>query len=312
MSVITRKEELFELYSLPLEKLVAMSSQVLKDNFDNSVEFCSIISAKTGKCGENCKYCAQSSHYRTNIETHPLVTVEDVRKAALESRNNGANRFSIVTSGKSPEEKDFPQILKMIEEVNSIEGLSACASLGFLTEKQAQGFKNAGLRRYHHNINTCNSYYKDVCTTHSYADRIDTINMCKSAGLEVCVGVIIGMGETREQRVEIAMELAEINPESVPVNFLHPIEGTPFGNYHDKITSEEIIRTLAMFRMALPKTNIRYAGGRFLKLTKEEQALGLKAGANGILIGNLLTTIGITPEEDKELVESVGMKVKND
>ena len=297
---------LLNLYELPLEELIEKAAEVTKQNFDNSIEFCSIISAKTGKCSENCRYCAQSSHHRTNIETHPLVTVEDVIKSALSAKENGANRFAIVTSGKTPDENDFPQMLKMIEEISKIEGISACASIGILNEEQIVQLKKAGLKRYHHNINTCNSYHESICTTHTYQERINTIELVKKHGIEVCCGAIIGLGESRKQRAELALELKEINPISSPINFLDPIEGTPFESYIDKINEEEIIRTLAMLRIALPKVVIRYAGGRLKRLSAKNQELGISAGVNGILVGNLLTTIGITPQEDIEMIQRQG------
>lgn len=306
----TKIDELLELYDLPLDKLVKIAAEVTDKNFDDKVEFCSIVSAKTGKCEENCKYCAQSSHYSTKIETHPLLSVEEVKKCALEAKVNGAKRFSVVTSGKGPDKEDFYKLVEMIREINKIPGLEACASLGIVDEDQMKALKEAGMKRYHHNINTCESYHDEVCTTHSYQDRIDTIKLAKKYGIEACSGVIIGMGETRRQRVEMALELAELNPESVPVNFLHPIEGTPFEVHKGSIDSEEILRTLAVFRVALPKAVIRYGGGRTLKLSMEQQELGVKMGVNGLLVGNYLTTVGNTPQQDKELVQRAGKQVK--
>lgn len=296
-------DEILELYNLTLEQLAKIAANVTKANFSDEVEFCSIISAKTGKCGENCKYCAQSAHYRTNIETHPIVSLEEVRKCAINARENGATRFSVVTSGKGPDSEDFELLVEMVRVVNSIEGLQACASFGIISEEQMEALKNAGMTRYHHNLNTCKSYHYQVCTTHSYEERLQTAKLAQKCGLEVCSGGIIGMGETRKQRAELALELAELNPVSVPVNFLHPIEGTPFAQYHDAIDEEEILRTLAVFRIVLPKSVIRYGGGRALRLSPENQEFGLKLGVNGLLVGNYLTTTGISPEQDRQLVE---------
>jgi len=312
MTVISIKEELLELYNLPVNELITLSSKITKENFSNKVEFCSIISAKTGKCSENCKYCAQSSHYRINIENHPLLNLEEIRKSAIDARNNGASKFGIVTSGKVPDKEDFEQILKIIEKLSDIKGLSICCSLGILNEDQVKRLKEAGIERYHHNINTCRSYYSHICTTHSFDERINTIQMVQRYGMNVCCGVIIGMGETREQRVEMALELAELNPVSVPVNFLNPIEGTPLENMHDAIDEEEILKTLAIFRIALPKALIRYAGGRSTRFSKTYQELGIRAGVNALLVGNYLTTTGISPEEDFELVRNSEMSVAND
>lgn len=296
------KEDLLKLYNLPLDELLKESSKYMS----NDVECCSLINARNGKCSQNCKYCAQSSHYCTNIKTHPLVEVEEVKKSAKEAKKNQAYHFAIVTSGKTPDEgRDFNIELDMIKEINKVEGLKSCASLGILTEEQAKQLAEAGLKRFHHNINTCRSYYPEVCTTHSWDDRLNTCKLVKKYGMELCCGVILGMGETVEQRIEMAMELAEIEPDSIPINILMPIPETPFENYHDKIDEENILRTMAVFKIANPKSKLRFGGGR-MKLSQENQELALKTCVEGILIGNYLTTIGKEPEEDIETVEKLG------
>lgn len=309
ISNLSKSASLLQLYGLRLDELLQRATNVAAENLDNSVEFCSIINAKSGKCCQNCKYCAQSSHYRTNIETYPLVSLDEVRKCAQDARNNGATRFSIVTSGRTPDDGDIDTLCKMVEIISGIDGLYACASLGFMTEKQLLALKDAGMTRYHHNLNSCKSYYKNVCTTHTYEERVETIKLAKKCGLEVCVGGIIGMGETKEQRIELGLEIAELEPASVPVNFLHPVAGTPFEVHNDAIDEEEILKTLAIYRIIMPKTSIRYAGGRKLRLSEKGQELGLKAGVNGLMIGNYLTTTGIPPEEDRQLVAKAGKTV---
>ncbi|MDD3237556.1 MAG: biotin synthase BioB [Candidatus Gastranaerophilales bacterium] len=299
-------DELLRLYYLPLDELLDKAAEHLSNN----VEFCSLISARTGKCSQNCKYCAQSSHYNTDIETNPLVTEEDVLKTAVEARKNKATRFAVVTSGKRPNEEDFPHILKMIKLINSIEGLTSCASIGIITEEQAKALAEAGLNRFHHNINTCRSYYSDVCTTHTYQDRIDTIKLVKKYGMELCCGVILGMGESILQRIEMAMELAEIEPDSIPVNVLCPIKNTPFESYIDKIDEEHVLRTMAIFKIAVPNAIIRFAGGRKLRLTPETQKIALQHCVEGMIMGNMLTTIGIEPYEDIETVTELGKNIK--
>ncbi len=307
MLIKEKVDELLELYNLPIEELISISANITRENFDNKVEFCSIISAKTGKCQEDCRYCSQSSHYKTTIETHPLVSLEMVKKAALSSKENGASRFCIVTSGRKPVNEDFSQIIKMLETVTNIDGLHCCCSLGILNENEVKQIKDAGVERYNHNLNTCKSYHNEICTTHSYEDRVNTIKLVQSYGIEACTGGIIGMGETRKQRIELAVELAELNPKSVPVNFLHSVPGTPFENYQDAINEEEILKTLAIFRIALPKSLIRYAGGRATRFSKEYQEMGIKAGVNALLVGNYLTTTGISPEDDLELIRNTGL-----
>ena len=295
------KEDLLKLYNLPLDELLKESSKYMSNN----IEFCSLINARNGKCSQNCKYCAQSSHYCTNIESYPLVEVDEVIKTAKESKANHVSRFAIVTSGKTPDEgRDFAIELEMIKKINE-EGLNSCASIGILNEDQAKQLAEAGLKRFHHNINTCRSYYPEVCTTHTYEDRINTCKLVKKYGMELCCGVILGMGESIEQRIEMAMELAEIEPDSIPINILMPIPKTPFENYHNKIDEENILRTIAVFKIANPKAVIRFCGGR-MKLSQENQELALKTCVEGILIGNYLTTIGKEPKDDIETVKKLG------
>lgn len=299
------KEELLRLYNLPLEELLAESSKYMSDN----IEFCSLINARNGKCSQNCKYCAQSSHYCTNIESYPLVDIQEVIKAAKESKENKVSRFAIVTSGKTPDEgRDFQIELDMIKAINEVGGLKSCASIGILNEEQAKQLAQAGLKRFHHNINTCRSYYPEVCTTHSWDDRLNTCKLVKKYGMELCCGVILGMGETIEQRVEMAMELAEIEPNSIPINILMPIPETPFENYHDKIDEENVLRTMAIFKIASPKSVVRFCGGR-MRLSQENQELALKTCVEGILVGNYLTTVGREPHEELETANKLGKNI---
>ncbi len=295
------KDELLKLYNMDLQDLLKISSQFVSDN----VEFCSIVNARNGKCSQNCKYCAQSSHYRTDIETYPLISEEEVVKAALEARANHADRFAVVTSGKTPAEEDFDKVVSLIKAVDKIDGIKSCASIGILDEEQAKALADAGLKRFHHNINTCRSYYPEVCTTHTWDDRLNTCRLVKKYGMELCCGVILGMGETVEQRIEMAMELAEIQPQSIPINILMPIPDTPFENYYDKIDEENILRTIAIFKIANPKSVVRFCGGR-MRLSDENQELALKTSVEGILIGNYLTTTGKAPEEDIQTVKKLG------
>ena len=300
------KEELLKLYNLPLEELLKEAKKYTFEEF----EFCSLISARTGKCSQNCKYCAQSTHYNTEIYTHPLVSVEEVKKTAVESKENGAINFAIVTSGKTPDEaKDFDELLKMIKEINAL-GLKSCASIGICSFEQAQKLKEAGLNRFHHNINTCESYHSEICTTHTYQDRIDTCNNIKKAGIELCCGVIIGMGESIEQRIEMAMELAQIKPDSIPVNLLTPIKGTPFENYFDKIDEENIIRTIAVFKIANPESSIRLAGGKKARLSEKNIQLLINNCVDSAIVGNYLTTTGFSADNDKEMVRLANKTLK--
>ena len=298
-------QELLDLYNSDLDTLLKKASE----NHREGVEFCSIINARNGKCSQNCKYCAQSSHYRTDIESFPLLDVKTVYDAAAEAQKNGIDRIAIVTSGKTPDESDFDAIVDLIKELNKIDGLKSCASIGILTDEQAKKLAESGLKRFHHNINTSRSYYPEVCTTHSWDERLNTCKLVRKYGMELCCGVILGMGESIEQRVEMALELAEIHPDSIPINILMPIEHTPFENYFDKIDEENILRTLAIFKIANPESILRFCGGR-MRLSEENQIKALNSCVEGILTGNYLTTTGKSPEEDIILVKKLSKNIK--
>ena len=298
------KAELLNLYNSDLKELLKISSVHIKEE----IELCSILNARNGKCSQNCKYCAQSSHYNTDIETFPLVDIETVKKAALDAKKNNATRFAIVTSGKTPDESDFDTMLEMIEQLNKIDGIKSCASIGILNEQQAQKLAKTGLKRFHHNINTAGSYYPEVCTTHSFEERLNTCKLVKKYGMELCCGVILGMGETVEQRIEMALTLADIEPDSIPINILMPVKNTPFENYQDKIDEENILRTLAVFKIANPNAVLRFCGGR-MRLSLENQMLALNTCVDGIMIGNYLTKTGRDPVADMEMIKETGRKI---
>ncbi len=300
------KAELLQLYYTNLDELLEYSSKFVK----NEIEFCALINARNGKCSQNCKYCAQSSYYLTNIDSYPLIELEKIKTAALKAKSHHASRFAIVTSGKTPDESDFNKILEMIEEINKIDGLKSCASIGILNEEQAKKLAQSGLTRFHHNINTARSYYPQICTTHSFDDRVNTCKLVKKYGMELCCGVILGMGETVEQRIEMALELAEIQPDSIPINILMPIKHTPFENYFDKIDEENILRTLAIFKITNPNSILRFCGGR-MRLSDKNQKKALKSCVEGILTGDYLTTTGKNADEDIKTVQELGFTLKN-
>ena len=304
MKGITNTAELLNLYNLELDKLLEISSKYIK----NTVEFCSLINARNGKCSQNCKYCAQSSHYNTEIESFPLVETQKVRECAIDALKNKVSRFAIVTSGKTPDESDFDKMLEMIGEINKVDGLSSCASIGILNEEQAKRLAEAGLKRFHHNINTAPSYYPSICTTHTIEERINTCKLVKKYGMELCCGVILGMGETIEQRIEMAVTLAEIEPDSIPINILMPIPNTPFESYIDKIDEENVLRTLAVFKIANPNSVLRFCGGR-MRLSLENQKKALKTCVEGLMVGNYLTTMGRNPEEDIVTIKEIGKEI---
>lgn len=303
------REELLKLYDINLDELIEKAEKITKENFNNEVEVCSIISARTGKCSENCKYCSQSSHNHADIVCHPLLSVEEVYKSAIKAKENGATRFCIVTSGRSEQGDDFDKILEMIKAVASIPNIHCCASLGLLNEEQIKKIKEAGVERFNHNINTSKNYHSKICTTHNFEDRIKTVKSIVKNGIEACTGVILGMGESKEDRIDMALSLAELNPKTVPINVLNPIKGTPLENYGDKITEEEVLRTICIFRIAMPKAILRYAGGRNTRLSEATQKLGLRAGINGLLAGDYLTTEGEEVKKDKEMLQELELEI---
>ncbi len=301
------KDQYLKLWDRPLDELIEISSSITKANFTNEIESCSILSAKTGACSENCKYCAQSQHNHAEIECHPLLDVETVVKAALSAKENGATRFGIVTSGKAPTKKEFETLLEMIRAVSAIEGLECCLSLGILSEEQVIQIKEAGVTRFNHNINTSERYYSEICSTHKFEDRLNTVKLLRKHGIDVCCGVILGMGETVEDRIDMAFTLREIKPATVPINVLNPIKGTPLEDYIDKISEEDILKSICLFRMILPHTLLKYAGGRTLRLSRENQKLGLIAGINSMMVGNYLTTKGSDMEDDRKMLKEVDL-----
>jgi biotin synthase len=288
------------------DELFSLADKVCKESMGYKIDLCSIINAKSGRCSENCKYCAQSAYYNTGVQSYPLVSLEDVLKMAKENEKEGVHRFSIVTSGGSLTEKDFEKILEIIMVLKKETRLKLCASLGSITFGQALKLKKAGLTMYHHNIESCREYYKEVCDTHTYDDRVYTVKNAIYAGLEVCCGGIIGMGEDMEHRIKMAFEIRELGIRSVPINILNPIKGTPLENTK-MLQPSEILRTISIFRLIMPYASIRYAGGRIS--LGEHQTQGFKAGINAMMVGNYLTTTGNKISDDLEMIRSMGLEV---
>ena len=273
----------------------------------SEVDLCAIINARSGHCPEDCNFCAQSAHHTAQIKTYPLLAEEQLLAAACDMERAGANRFAIVTSGRGMErDAEFPRIVKALKRIKAETGLNTCVSLGILSPDQARILRAVGVTRYHHNLETAESYFPQICTTHRYADRLATIRHCKAAGLEVCVGGIFGLGESAAQRVEFAFTLKGIGVDSVPVNILNPIPGTPLAKAKP-LRPLEILKSVAVLRFILPGVNIRFCGGRELNLG-DFQAMGLLAGANGLMIGNYLTTHGRDAARDILMVKAAGMR----
>ena len=290
--------------SLPLNELIFSAQKVHKKNFKNEdFQFASLISIKTGSCPEDCKYCPQSAHYNVNLKKEKLIDIKKVKEAAILAKKNGSDRFCMGAAWKKLKDgNDLNIVIQMIKEVKSI-GLEACVTLGTITKKQAIELKKAGLDAYNHNIDTSPDFYTKIITTRNFDERLETIKNVSDAGISVCCGGIIGMGESWDDRAKMLEVLANLKPqpESVPINLLVPVDGTPLMN-QEKVDSLEIIRMIATARIILPKSRIRLSAGR-KNLSKETQILCMISGANSIFYGEtLLTTKNNNMEEDKKLV----------
>ena len=294
---------ILELFELPLVQLAAAADMIRSKHTGNRFETCTICNAKCGNCSEDCKFCVQSARYDTGVETYPLIPVAGMVQAADAAAAAGADRFGIVTSGKGLNDKDVDDIIEAISSIAEQGKITPCASLGILSRDQFKRLKDAGLNRFHHNIETASSYFPQVTSTHTFEDRLRTIDLAREAGLSICCGGIIGMGESREDRARMAMELAKIAPDSIPVNILMPIPGTPLENC-DKISVGEAIRTIAVFRIVNPKATIRLAAGRESFL-RDFIGMAFMAGANAMMVGGYLTQRGRAVEDDMALVREV-------
>lgn len=275
---------------------------VLSRNFDS----CSIVNARSGRCSEDCKWCAQSGRFHTGCNTYDIVDRDEALAQARHNKAGGVKRFSLVASGRSVKGRALEQVCSILKEVREITGIETCASLGLLNREELEQLYASGARRYHCNLETAPSYFSHLCTTHTQDDKLATIAAAREVGFKICSGGIIGMGETRRQRMELAIKLLETSPVSIPINVLSPIPGTPLENT-PFISEDEIIRTVALFRFAHPTTELRFAGGR-ARLSSECLDECLRVGLNGGITGDLLTTTGSTIASDKAMVERAGYK----
>ena len=289
-----------------LNELFNSSKNIKEKNFNNYIELCSIINAKSGKCSEDCKFCAQSSHYSTNVEEYNLLNYDKILKKAKSLESKGVKRFSLVTSGRGIDNNEFEKLLNIYSKLLKDTNLKLCASHGILTLEQVKRLKEVGVSRYHHNLETSEKFYPNIVTTHDYRERIETIKNCKEIGMEICSGGIIGLGETLDDILDMAFELKKLEVESVPINVLMPVENTPLQNSKE-LDPYEILKIMAVLRFILPKSYIRYAGGR-IKL-KGLDKKGYDLGVNGVLVGDFLTTIGSKVDEDIKLILESGFGV---
>ncbi len=290
-----------------IEALVARAWNARVDRFADSTDMCSLVNAKSGGCAEDCGFCAQSKYAEAETPLHAMMEPEQILEHAHAAEAAGAHRFCMVTQGQGLSERDFDKVLAGARLVAEHTNLKRCASIGHMSVSRAQALKEAGIQRVHHNVETSESYYPEVSTTVRYQGRLRTIDAVREAGLETCVGGILNLGETREQRVEMAFELAAINPTSVPINLLNPRPGTKFGD-RERMDPWEVVKWIAIFRLILPEALFRLCGGRVENLG-ELQATAVRAGLNGVMMGNFLTTLGNTPDEDKAMFEDLGLNV---
>jgi len=287
------------LYQLPWSELTTIANRYRREYFDQNLDYCSIINAKSGKCSEDCRFCAQSVHYNTGVQEYSYLKPEKILHLAHQMENKGVGHFSMVTSGKAVTNSLLKQLLPIYKLLKKETTLKLCASHGLLNEAQAFALKEAGVNRYHHNLESSRSYYNKICTTHHFDERVATVKAAKTAGMEVCSGGIIGLGENVAQRIELAMEINQLNVDSIPLNFLMPVAGTPMADTK-KLDITDILKILAIFRIINPSTEIRIAGGRQLLIGYEKEML--KAGISGLMVGNYLTTNGIDTEVDLNLM----------
>ena len=303
-------DELAALAALPDEDvpaLTALAHQVRLAWCGPEVEVEGILSAKTGGCPEDCHFCSQSSAFDTTVKATPFLDTDEVLAAARETAELGASEFCIVLAVKGPDERTMERILELVPVVGEATGLNVAVSAGILSAEQAERLAAGGVHRYNHNLETARSFFPKVATTHTWEERWDTCQLVKDNGMELCCGALLGMGESDAQRLELLGQLAELDPTEVPLNFLNPRPGTPL-QIRKPVSAMEALRWIALFRIALPSVILRYAGGREITL-RELQVMGMTSGINALIVGNYLTTLGRSPEEDLQMLEDLQMPI---
>lgn len=299
------KQEAMDLLNINLKELSVYAQQIREKFCKNEFDMCSIINGKSGKCSENCKFCAQSSHYKTDIKEYSLLDSESIFKEAKHNADKKVKRFAIVTSGRKLTDEEIDNVCNTYKNIKDKCNISLCASMGLLSYEQFVKLKQAGVTRYHCNLETSRKFFPNICTTHTYDDKINTINNARKAGLEICSGGIFGLGETFEDRLDMFFELYNLKIKSVPINVLNPIKGTPF-EHNKPLTQEELNRTVAIARFILPDAFLRLAGGRLL--FKDKGISIFSCGANATITGDMLTTSGTSIDEDFKTITTLGFK----
>jgi biotin synthase len=292
-----------------LVKLADSANLITRKFSQDCVDVETLLNAKSGNCPEDCSFCAQSTFYETGITKYPLLPDEIILDKAMEAKMNGAASFCLVCAYREPPQNEFEKICKVIERLRKEVDLDINVSLGFMTPQRAQRLKSLGVKRYNHNLEASESFFSEICKTHDFADRVKTARTVKDAGLELCCGGIIGMGETPKQRIELAFSLSTLEPDEVPINVLIPRKGTPKELENCSINTMDIIRTIAVWRFIMPKTILKIAGGREVYF-KDNGKLALQAGANGIITGGYLTTNGNAPNKDIQMIHEIGLDTR--
>jgi len=299
----TQKKNALALRSLSLQELMAEALKIKLSERGTDFSLCTIINAKSGKCSENCAFCVQSGHFKTDAPVYPLKEPGEILAAAQAAKDIGAQRFSLVTSGRGPSDREVDKIADIIAEIQAKIGIKVCASLGIMNDAQLKRLKDAGMSRYHHNLETSREYFNRIVSTHSFGERIDTIRAAQEVGLEVCAGGIVGLGESEDDRISLAVTLAELEVDSVPFNILIPLPGTPLSHL-PPLSPVEILRAISLFRIICRKGPLRLCAGRESALG-DFLAMAFMAGADGMMIGGYLTQRGRQPEDDHRLVDQV-------
>ena len=299
------REEALELYEAPLEELCKAADELRKQFCGNGFDIYTIINGKSGRCSENCKFCAQSAYYRTDAMEYPLLDTQEIVRQARYNADRGVLRYSIVTSGRALKDSEVEQMCAAIREIKKEVDIEVCVSFGLLSEAQFRKVKEAGASRVHNNLETSQRNFPNICTTHTFEDKTAAIKAARAAGLSVCSGGIMGLGETKEDRIDMAVSLRGLGVKSVPVNMLNPIPGTPYEK-NERLTEDDMRRIAAVYRFILPDASIRLAGGRGLMKDKGEGCF--QSGANAVISGDMLTTSGYTIESDMEMISRLGYK----
>ena len=302
---------LTDIINAPLDELLNETIRVRSAEFGNEIDLCAIVNIKSGRCAMDCRFCAQSQHYAASVETYPLVSAEELATETHKLWDQNIHRIGWVSSGRSPAREEIDAIVNSATSLFNTGGEQrlCCTSLGQLDTPALRRLKDAGFCRYHHNLETSERFYPSVCTTQHWRDRRATVERVKELGWSVCSGGLFGLGETWEDRLQLALTLKNLEVESVPINFLNPISGTPLVN-QTLLTPDEALRIVALFRLTLPKATIRICGGRpAVFANREQDELLFRAGANALMTGNYLTTSGISPEKDRDMIERSGYVV---